>query len=173
MILLVSTCLHMLSEDEFVKPIEKILDSIGVEYETRHYSESFDAPMYEAVIICGTSLNDFGYMDDKEKFLWIKDYRGRLLGICSGAQMIAVSFGVQLEEKTIIGKSAVNVAKENMLADGSFESYFLISHCPLLNDQFISLDRDGHMFRHYKKEIYGLLFHPEVLNRKIIENFIT
>jgi GMP synthase-like glutamine amidotransferase len=169
MILILSTCLHRLSEDEFVKPVGRILDENGIVYEAKHYSEKFDPSQYEAIIICGTALNDFEYMESD--LSWIRDYNGKMLGICSGAQMIAVSFEAKLEKKTMIGKSMVNVVKENKLAEGRFESYFLISQIPLINEELISLDMDGYMFRHHKKEIYGLLFHPEVLNRSIIEKF--
>ena len=92
MMLVLSTCSQRLSEEEFVAPIRNILDKLGMQSEVRRYDESFDPAQYEKIIICGTAIKDFSYMSDEGKFSWIRDYQGKLLGICSGAQMIAGLF---------------------------------------------------------------------------------
>ena len=51
---------------EFVKPIEDILDSIPVEYESIHYKKitSNHITKTEKIIISGTSLKDNIFLDD-------------------------------------------------------------------------------------------------------------
>ena len=71
----------------------------------------------------------------------------------------------------MIGKKSVSITKRNRIAVGEFESYFLITQKPILNEQFIQLDNDGYIFRHKRRYVYGLMFHPEVLNRSIVEDF--
>lgn len=168
MILLLSTCYHRLSEMEFVDPIKRILDEL--QFEVRHYSQKFDPSKYDMIIICGTSLNDFEYIDEMEYFSWIKNYQGKILGICSGAQIIASVFGDILEDRTMIGKRMVSIEKENNIVSGELEAYFLTTKVPIIKN-LVSLDKDGFVFRKKDAEIYGVLFHPEVLNKEIIEKF--
>jgi hypothetical protein len=56
------------------------------------------------------------------------------------------------------------------IASGEFESYFLISKKPSVED-LLQLDSKGYAFKHNSKEFYGVLFHPEVLNQDILVNF--
>ncbi|MBN2202712.1 MAG: hypothetical protein JW700_00800 [Candidatus Aenigmarchaeota archaeon] len=170
MILILSTCQHRLSELEFVEPMKAILRNKGIEFDSRQYSQKFKPEKYDRIIICGTALQDFDYMDDVEEFKWIEEYSGKLLGICSGAQIIASIFGEVLEEKTVIGKGKVIIEKENALSSGEFDSYFLLSKVPIIKN-LKKLDREGFVFKKEDREIYGVLFHPEVLNKEIIENF--
>jgi GMP synthase-like glutamine amidotransferase len=170
MILVLSTCSQKLSENEFVKPIETILQERGLKFQTKHYSDRFDTSAYEKVIICGTALRDFRYLEEIERFSWIEKFNGSILGICSGAQIIARILGEELADKVLIGKERVDIKEKNRIANGEFESYFLISKTPS-TEYFLTLDSKGYMFKHGNKEFYGVLFHPEVLNKEIIVNF--
>ena len=170
MILLLSTCSQKMSESEFVAPIKRILDENNIESETRRCSDIFITSDYDGIIICGTALKDFEYM--KCDLSWIREYDGKLLGICSGAQMIALSHDLSLEQKTMIGRDKVSIERKNSIAEGTFDSYFLISQKPVLGKEFLPLDKYGYTFKHSEKEVYGLLFHPEVLNKEIILKFI-
>jgi GMP synthase-like glutamine amidotransferase len=171
MILIINVCSQKLSEYEFVKPIENLLSKNGFATHVKHFSETFDASKYDRIIICGTALKDFEYMDSIGKFSWIRNYNGKLLGICAGTQIIASAFGMKLKEKTIIGNKEVNVVKNNSLIKERFNAYFLISKQPSLNKDFISLTKDESVIKHKNKEIYGCMFHPEVLNSDMLINF--
>ena len=169
MILLMSTCTHKLSEREFVKPIEDLLKKNKIAFETKHYTDKTDYDSYENIIICGTALKDFSYLSS-ESFSWIKEFNGKILGICSGSQILASIFGEVMVDGLIIGKKNVLVTSDNEVVKGSFESYFLISKIPSTKN-LVVLDENGYVFRHEKKDFFGILFHPEVLNKEIITNF--
>jgi hypothetical protein len=65
MILIISTCSQNLNENEFVRPIEKLLLKNGFDYKTKHYSEISDVSEYDKIIICGTALKDFEYLKNR------------------------------------------------------------------------------------------------------------
>jgi GMP synthase-like glutamine amidotransferase len=171
MILILSTCQQKLSEDEFVRPIEKILSK--EDHRTKHYTEEFDPADYDSIIICGTAMMDFDYLNHLDKFSWLKDYTRCVLGICSGAQIIARVLGLELRDETLIGTRDVSVTTENGLANGKFRSYFLISKRPILRNFSVALDQDEYMFKIIDRDFYGLLFHPEVLNPEMIVRFCS
>jgi hypothetical protein len=171
MILLINTCSQKLNENEFVKPIEKLLLENGFDFTTKKYSEIFDASIYDKTIICGTALKDFEYLKNIKKFSWIKNYDGKILGICSGMQIIASIWRMKLSENVVIGNKEVIVTKTNPLIGGKFGAYFLISKQPILNKNFIKITKDESIIKHKNKKIYGCMFHPEVLNPELIINF--
>jgi GMP synthase (glutamine-hydrolysing) len=171
MILIISTCSQNLSENEFVRPIEKLLLKNGFDFKTKHYSEISDVSGYDKIIICGTALKDFQYLKDIGKFSWIKRYEGKLLGICAGVQIIATVFGVPLKEESQIGARKVNTLIANPLMEGRFNAYFLNSKQPILGKEVVPLTEDESVIKFEGKEFYGCMFHPEVLNPEIIINF--
>lgn len=171
MILIINTCSQRLNEYEFVRPIEKLLLKNGFDFETKHYSDVSGVLGYDKIIICGTAMKDFEYMKDAGKFSWIKSYKGKLLGICSGMQIITGTFGMKMSDDVNIGSKEVIVKKKNPLIDGKFKAYFLASKKPVLNDDFIPITKDGSMIKHREKDFYGCMFHPEVLNPELITNF--
>jgi len=87
MILIISVCNNNLSESEFVKPIAKIAEK---NYEIKHYTETIDFKKYRKIIISGTALKDNYFLNNLDKFNWIKKTNLPLLGICSGMQIIAL-----------------------------------------------------------------------------------
>ncbi len=168
MILIVNMCEDELSEMEFVRPIAMLAE----DHVVVHYSQVrlADRRAAEKIIIAGTSLKDFDYL--KGKFGWLKKTKRPVLGICAGAQVIAREFGFVLEDFSLIGPQKVEVVEKNKLADGSFNAYFLntkiITECHPLA---VCNDKPC-MFRIPEKEIYGCLFHPEVMNEDIIRRFL-
>jgi GMP synthase-like glutamine amidotransferase len=172
MILLISTCSEKLSEDEFVKPIAKIVEK---DYEIKHYTEKIDLKKYEKAIICGTALKDNKYLDDLDQFNWIKGYNKPLLGICSGMQVIALQFGGKLAKKKEIGMTKIGVMKQNALFKDDFEAYEL--HGNGLSDlkEFNILAKSkesAQAIKHKSKNIFGIMFHTEVRNETVVLNFI-
>jgi GMP synthase-like glutamine amidotransferase len=80
-----------------------------------------------------------------------------------------------LIENVRIGQYKVKTVRKSALTSKTdFYSYFLNSKTAALSDKFEVLGQSGRlpcMIRHEDKEFYGCLFHPEVLNPEIIENF--
>lgn len=168
MILIVSTCKEKLSELEFVRPLQQLVGDCV----TKHYSEiaQEDIDNADKIIIAGTALKDFAYLDGD--FSWIQKCEKPILGICSGLHALAKAYGIALEEFTAIGPGTVNVVKENKLASGKFNAYFL--HTKTGKGEFEVLATTNEkpcLIKHPEKKHYGCTFHPEVLNEELIRNF--
>lgn len=177
MILIINVCLDKLSEFEFVKPVENILKKSGIRFFTKHYFDlkKDELNNAEKIIICGTALKDFDYLENIARFDWLKNYKKPILGICAGIQVIARVFDNDLIEKVKIGRLKVDVIQKNkLISKKEFYSYFLNSKAIKIKKNFDILANSGKlncMFKYKNKEIYGCLFHPEVLNPEIIINF--
>lgn len=176
MILIISTCRYSLSEEEFVRPIVEIARSEGFGYEVRRYHERIEPSEYSKIIICGTALRDFDYLRYIHNFTQLIDYDGSVLGICAGYQILAKLFSNELEEVKKIGVYDVKVVKNNPLIDKDTRSYFLhkfslkrvneaLEKLAIQNDEIC-------VFKVKGKDFYGVSFHPEVLNKEIIVNFL-
>ncbi len=176
MILLISICKERLSEYEFVRSLERLLKDHGCDFVVRNFKEVSEKDILdsEKVIFTGTALKDFDYF--YHDFSWLRRYYNPVLGIGAGANVIAKEFRTPFEERTLIGKYPVNVLHENPLIERHTEAYFLISWVPILTKEFYPLtETEGitSMFVHKKKPFFGVVFHPEVLNKEIIINFLN
>lgn len=175
MILLILVNQETLHNLEFVKPIENILDENKTNFFTKHYSKLSDADLKEAdkIIICGTSLKDNGFLKNIKKFNWIKNFEKPILGICAGMQIISLIFGSKLKKKTEIGFYKENFKKEFLSLIGEHEVYHLHNNYMTLPKEFEEFtdSKISQAIKHKYKEIYGVLFHPEVRNKNLITDF--
>ena len=162
MIWIVSTCKEKLSELEFVNPVKHIAENFDRVKLLKHYEK----PTRGKVIITGTALKDFEYMKRIENFAWIKHYRDDILGICSGAQILAKLFGLKLVPAKKIGVFEVVAGNKKRRA------YFLTSYLAEKGKYTIALV-DGLSAAFKIDNKYGVFFHPEVLNVDIIEKFLS
>ncbi len=169
MILIISTCKEELSEAEFVRPVALLTDSHNVKHFSRITKE--DLKTADKIIITGTALKDFDYLEGD--FSWLKECDKPVLGICAGMQVIAKEYGVPLENNTIIGPQPVEVVEKNRLAEGTFTAYFLHTKTGIGNFKVLATSNGKPcMIKHAEKEIYGCIFHPEVMNEDIIRRFV-
>jgi GMP synthase (glutamine-hydrolysing) len=173
--LLISTCNHSLSEREFVFPISKILGEN--EHDIIYFEDCSDLSGYEKIIICGTSLQDFYYVEQLPFFDdLLKEYTGSILGICSGMQILTSIFGTSgLIDNVEIGLVEVQTLEFNKLFEGKFQAYNLhnysVQDCE--NFKILAMSENSiQAVKHFTREIYGILFHPEVRNEEIITNFL-
>ena len=179
MILIVNVCSEGLSYFEFVKPVEDIVRKAGLNSVMRHYLNlnRLDISQAEKIIMCGTAMKDFQYLDKLDKFAWLTKVNKPVLGICAGMQIIGKLYDCKLIKKTKIGRDKVKIGRKNKLTSvNEFNSYFLNSKAVEPNGNFETLGQSGNltcMFEHKHKRFYGCLFHPEVLNPEIIINFIS
>ena len=174
MMLIVSTCKEKLNENEFVKPIANI---VGERYVIKHYLDLKEEEINEAdkIIICGTALKDNKYLKNINKFDWIKNFDKPISGICSGMQIIGLVFGSKLIKEKEIGIKNIKVEKENKLFSGNFEAYVLHNNSleALNNFEILaSSDISVQAIKHKNREIYGIIFHPEVRNERFINKFL-
>ena len=173
MILLISTCSEKLHELEFVNPVKEIVKE---NYLVKHYDDvcEKDLDNSEKVIICGTSLKDNKFLKDVEKFRWLKHFEKPVLGICAGSHIIKLVFGGEKKRIKEIGQIFIKFNKEFFGLSGVQKVYSL--HQLFVNSRefeiFGSSERCDQAFKHKKKNIYGVLFHPEVFNKNLIRNFV-
>ena len=175
-LLLISTCQEKLSEREFVHPISKILDS--EQHQILHYSEctSDIIQSFDKIIICGTSLKDNEYAENMDIFKKLfHGFSGSLLGICSGMHIVGSIFGGKIIQNLEIGMTEAETFEENEICNGKFEVYNI--HTKSIDElpKFIIVaknDNSTQIIKHKTKNIFGVSFHPEVRNEKIIYNFL-
>ena len=178
MILVINLCKEKLHYYEFVKPILDILGKNNTNYFVKGYDKfkKEDLDKCSKVIICGTSLFDNDFVKFADKFNWILNFDKPILGICGGMQMIGLLFFGKIKKKTEIGFFKEKFDKEFLGLSGEQEVYHL-------HNNYVDFGkmRDFDIFagggisqavKHKEKEIYGVLFHPEVRNKKMILNFI-
>lgn len=177
MILLINICNEKLHELEFVKPIEDILKMNNLRYFVKSYKtlQKKDLLNAKKIIICGTSLRDNEFVKNIEKFNWLVDFNKPILGVCGGMQVIGIVFGGKLLNGSEIGFYFENFKKEFLGLKGKQEVFHLHNHYVNFGNEFERFT-DGKIpqaVKHNKKEIYGVLFHPEVRQKDLFLKFIN
>lgn len=179
MILLIGVCKENLHYYEFVKPIEDILKNNRIKFFTKNYKDVLESDLDKAdkIIICGTSLKDFEYFDNLNKFEWLKTFEKPVLGICAGMQIIGLIFDGKMNKKTEIGFYFENFDNDFLGLGGKHEVYYLHNNFidfKKIKEFEILCSSSGvsQAVKHKNKSIYGILFHPEVRNKKLIEEFV-
>jgi len=169
MILIVDCCSEELSSREFVKPIQAIVKNkenkiVKLSEVTKHIDES------EKIILCGTALKDFTYLD--ADFSWLKDCKKPVLGICAGMQLIAISLGAKLIDNKEIGMTPI-ITKDNVLGEIK-EAYQLHGKSTTLPKGATVLYENSSGIQGFKKDnFFAIQFHPEVRNKQIVERFVN
>jgi GMP synthase-like glutamine amidotransferase len=180
MILLVDLCYEndSLSQYEFVHPIARAIQGAGSAWKIEHYTEVEEGELerYSHAILCGTALQDNAYMDKLDCFGWIESYHGPLLGICAGMQVIGAVFGGELVPFASIGLEKIEILRETPLLGRprQMEVYHLHSFGVTLPKGFALLAGSAQQAEAFKligRPTYGIIFHPEVRSRWILEQF--
>lgn len=175
MLLVVNVCSESLHYHEFVSPVLNILGRMGEDYFVCDYDKvnSNDLERADKVVICGTSLHDNEYLEKISLFSWIKNFGKPILGICAGSQIIQIIFDGELKKIKEIGQIDVFFDKIFLGMSGSRKVYSLHQNVVVSDDFFVygKSDLCPHAMKHRDRDIYGVLFHPEVYNHEVIENF--
>ncbi len=172
--LLVDLCYkkNSLSSYEFLRPISKITGKCTL----KHYSEieEKDLEFFEKIILCGTSLKDSNYMKNLKKFEWLRKTEKNILGICAGMQVIGLVFGAKIIKNKEIGIKEINTKKHNKLFDGNLRVYELHNYSIKDTDFEILAESDKciQAIKHRSKNIYGIMFHPEVRQEEVVKKFL-
>lgn len=176
MILIIDLCYEKdsLSQYEFVLPIKRIVESLKQKTEIVHMTELTDEHIEKAnkIIICGTALKDNVFLDHYAKFEWLKTTKKPVLGICAGMQIIGLAFGANVIQQKEIGMTQI-ITKDEIFGDTMISAYELHGNSTTLPEGFAAIAENVKGVQAIKKNnIYGIVFHPEVRNKKLIENFL-
>lgn len=179
-ILLVDLCFEKdsLSQYEFVHPIRDTLQKAGFLCNILHYSEINSQALanHDRIILCGTALLDNAYAEHLQLFSWVMDLKKPILGICAGMQVISAVYGGSIVPHPAIGLEKIEIIRDSALLGEPrcIEGYHLHNYSATLPEEFLQLagtTSDVEAFMHRVKPIYGLIFHPEVRNRWILDRF--
>lgn len=165
-----------LAFNEFVSPIVSAVQPIE-DCKVKHFLEIEPAELkgYSKIVLSGTALKDHATLKQIDKFNWIKTCGKPLLGICAGMQTISLVFGEPLRSCLQIGMAEIKTLKENPLFQGDFKAYALHNYSVGACKNFENLAQSTkciQTIKHKQKNIYGVLFHPEVRNQEILKQFI-
>ena len=169
-----------LSLDEFVAPVGRIVQKEGFPTLIRHYTDLTqpDITSAEGVILCGTALKDFGYLEGLERFAWLFSVPCPVLGICAGMQVLVRIYGGEVHPMTSIGMAGQHVVAPDPLLAGKdrFAAYELhcLSVAPPPSFTVLAVSPSGvQAIRHRERPVYGVMFHPEVRNEWLIQRFLS
>jgi len=180
MILLLDLCYEKdsLSEYEFVFPIADTLSKAGTCLKMLHFTEiaEDDLGKYDKIILCGTALKDNTYADRIDMFSWLMQCDRPVLGICAGMQVISAVFGGSIVPKPAIGLEEIEIVIDTPILGEprQIEGYHLHNYGVTLPEEFLLVAGTTEVveaFKHRERSIYGIMFHPEVRNRWILERF--
>ena len=161
---------------EFVQPIVSIAEQLE-KCAVKNYPEVNGKSLnsYDKIILSGSALKDTATLDQTAEFTWLKDCGKPVLGICAGMQTIGLVFGGRITRCREIGMTEVATSKVNPLFSSTFKVYALHNYALVPSAEFEVLAESAscvHAVKHKQKDFYGVLFHPEVRNREVIERFI-
>ncbi|MBU7032381.1 MAG: hypothetical protein HXS53_07600 [Theionarchaea archaeon] len=164
-----------LGYEEFVRPLEEIVRSVA-DCSVHHYSQDIQIQDYEGIILSGTALKDNYYLKNLHHFSWLPSCDIPVLGICAGMHVIGSQFTGSVVPCVEIGMVQVVPTHKTWLIQSPMHVYELHTYGIIPPQDFISLARSRkiiQVIKHREKEIYGILFHPEVRNEQIIKKFIN
>ena len=138
---------------------------------------------YESIILSGRTKNDKKINEVNSKIInfSIKNDK-KLLGICYGAEILALTLGGTIRKTKFIqkGNETIEILQNNLLTNNSidvFESHgFEISKLP---DTLIPIGKSDNcnyeIIQYEKKLIFGTQFHPEMSidGNNLIEKFCS
>jgi GMP synthase (glutamine-hydrolysing) len=161
---------------EFVSPILVVVQKLD-KCRFKHYNEVTDEDLNACskVILSGTALKDTATLNEPEKFQWLKEIDKPVFGICAGMETIGMVYGARLAECAEIGMTPITTLMKNALFFGDYRAYSLHSYCVEASGVFEVWAQSAkciQAIKHKNKKIYAVLFHPEVRNQEILENFI-
>lgn len=165
-----------LAFNEFVSPIVFVVQQLE-ECEVKHFSDISPGELnhYSKIVLSGTALKDHATLKQVDKFNWIKTCGTPILGICAGMQTISLVFDDPLTECLQIGMTEITTLKDNPLFQDKFKAYALHNFSVTPSQTFEILAESTKCIqavKHKQKNIYGILFHPEVRNQEILRRFL-
>jgi GMP synthase (glutamine-hydrolysing) len=166
-----------LAYNEFVASIASLIEPLEG-CVVKHFLEIDPSELsaYSRVVLSGNALKDHAAIKQINRFSWIKDSDKPILGICAGMQTISLVFDVPLAPCLQVGMTEIKTVKENPLFQDSFTAYALHNYSVQHSQTFDVLAQSAkcvQAIKHKQKNIYGVLFHPEVRNQEVLRRFLA
>ena len=165
----------------FTKDIAQTLSNSNVKYEQKSFSEinPDKIEQFDSFILSGRRQNDSEMNAKNSKIIsHAVNEKKKLLGICYGAEILALSLGGTIRKSSVIRGEQEITSNENSLCDGTktvFEShsYEISKLGNFLNCIAESSNCKNEIVKHKKLLIYGTQFHPEMTGdgKQMIEKF--
>ena len=165
----------------FTKDIAQTLSNSDIKFDQKSPDQvNLDSITdYDSFILSGRRNNDSQMNAKNSKIiLHAVNEKKKLLGICYGAEILALALGGTIRKSSVIRGQQEITSDDNALCDGKntvFESHsYEISK---LGDSLDSLAKSenckNEIVKHKELAIFGTQFHPEMTydGKKMIENF--
>ncbi len=168
---------------EFASPIEKIIEEEGSNSVFIEYADclGFNFADVDGAILTGSPQGDDIVEHHLPYFLWIKDFKHPVLGICAGHHVTGFMYGSELirRKEAESGDFEVNILKSDTIFNG-MPNPFTVKQ---MHNDSVGLPRDfellatskacqNQLMKHKQKPLYTCQFHPEFYNHKLIRNFV-
>jgi GMP synthase (glutamine-hydrolysing) len=168
---------------EFVKPLEKIVREAGAASSVIEYEETYTTDMtsYDGIIMSGSPRGDDIVDHHLPYFQWIKTCDIPIFGICAGHHITGKLYGAQLLRsiEKEIGDNFLYIRQKDPIFNGCQERFLVRQNhhdsITLPGDFMLLAHSEGcrvSMMKHPAKPLYTTQFHPEILNKNLILNFI-
>ena len=166
----------------FTKDIANTLSESDVIFEKRSFDEinPDEIGKFDSYILSGRRQNDSKMNAKNSKIiLHAVNEKKKLLGICYGAEILALALGGTIRKSSVIrGEQEISSSIENSLCNGKgtvFEShsYEISKLGNSLNCIAESENCKNEIIKHKELQIYGTQFHPEMTKdgQTMIEKF--
>ena len=166
----------------FTKDIAETLSNSDITFDQKSFDQVNldDISNYDSFILSGRRNND-PHMNAKNSkiILHAVNEKKNLLGICYGAEILALALGGTIRKSSVIRGEQEIISNDNALCNGTktvFEShsYEISKLGTFLNSLAESKNCKNEIVKHKDLPIYGTQFHPEMSGdgKQMITNFI-
>jgi GMP synthase (glutamine-hydrolysing) len=168
---------------EFVEPLEKIVREAGAASVVIEYEETptTDMSTYDGIIMSGSPRGDDIVDHHLPYFQWIKTCDIPFFGICAGHHITGKLYGAQLlrSVEKEVGDNFLFIRQKDPIFNGCPGKFLVRQNhhdsITLPGDFILLAHSQGcqvSMMKHPAKPLYTTQFHPEILNKNLILNFI-
>ena len=168
----------------FIREVSKVLSNNHTEYSIIPFHNVIKTELkrFDSFILSGRRRNDQKMNANNSEIInHAVSEKKSLLGICYGAEILALTLGgtIRKLDDPIKGLHSVNITKKNPLVDKEIKVYqshsYEIAKLGSQLESYASSNTCQHeIFKHHDLPIFGTQFHPEMSNdgKSLIEFFV-
>ena len=168
----------------FIAEVSNILSNNNTKHTVIPFKQitQTDLNRFDSFILSGRRKNDQKMNANNSEIInHVASEKKSLLGICYGAEILALTFGGTIRKLggIVKGLHTVNTTKQNSLSEKEIQVYqshsYEIAKLGTQLQSFASSNTCQHeIIKHHILPIYGTQFHPEMSEdgKKIIQTFV-